>query len=642
MFFLNLTAAEFFSLLGVLGGLISALYLLDHARRRRVVSTLQFWTNVGAAEERQARRKMRDPWSLILQLAGLLFLLLAFSRMEWGSREHRGRDHVLLLDTSSWSGAHSAQDSSVTVLGQERSQARRYLSLLPANDRVMLITADSLADPLTGFTANRQELNDALDRVAPGFGAFDLDAALSIAHQAQSFSNGAPGEITYIGPQLVGETSSASGPDRVIPVSADRENCGILQLAVEQVEGEPNSWQALVRLKNYGQRVRTVQLQMRYSGTSFAPRRLTITPGTELAAEYVFVTRTPGELTATIDGAGSLPADDRASVFLPRSDLLQLTVYTERAAMLRPLLVANGQLSTTFFTPSQYTPHPPGADIIVLDKTAVSPSPAIPALWIDPPREHSPLPLKRTISDALLTWNTNGPLGTALHGKQPRLPSAMVFENFEGDQVIASVAEGPVVLVRSAGRNAPKSAVVGFDPAEGQLRFNVTTPLLFADLLEQLNPNAFHLQTFTAARVGLFNLPLDHGEQTSMIRIRDSRGLALPFTRRGNSLQFFVTRPSTVRVESDNRARSIDLQLPDVAERFWNPPSAAAVGLPAAIEFARPAIDLWKWLALAAAACLIAEWLLFGRARAIARALPSAVHARSNQTLDRTSELVGK
>ena len=113
MFFLNLTAGEFFALFGVLGGLITALYLLDRSKRKKVVSTLRFWTQARSAEEQQSRRRMRDPWSLLLQIAALLLLLLAIAQLQWGSRERRGRDHVLLLDTSAWS---AEKDEHGTVL----------------------------------------------------------------------------------------------------------------------------------------------------------------------------------------------------------------------------------------------------------------------------------------------------------------------------------------------------------------------------------------------------------------------------------------------------------------------------------------------------------------------------------------------
>ncbi|HEY3454294.1 MAG TPA: BatA domain-containing protein, partial [Bryobacteraceae bacterium] len=118
MFFLNLTAAEFFGLLAVLGGAITALYLLDRTKRKKIVSTLRFWVDANRVQDQRSRKRMREPWSLILQLLGLLLLLLAAAQLQWGSRERRGRDHVLLVDTSAWSAQRAGTGN---LLDREKS-----------------------------------------------------------------------------------------------------------------------------------------------------------------------------------------------------------------------------------------------------------------------------------------------------------------------------------------------------------------------------------------------------------------------------------------------------------------------------------------------------------------------------------------
>src|SRR5947209_11294451 len=146
MFFLNLSAAEFLTLLGTLGGLVTAFYLLDRTKRRRVVSTLRFWTSAGAAEDQPRRKKVNQPWSLVLQLLSLLCLLLAIAQLNWGTREFRSRDHVLLIDTSAWAGA---QEASGKIIDRERESAQAYIAGLRPGDRVLLVAADSLSTPMT-------------------------------------------------------------------------------------------------------------------------------------------------------------------------------------------------------------------------------------------------------------------------------------------------------------------------------------------------------------------------------------------------------------------------------------------------------------------------------------------------------------
>src|SRR6185437_9876788 len=166
MFFLNLTAVEFFILLGTLAGFIATLYLLDRMKRKKVVSTLRFWKPALTAEERQSRRKMRDPWSLILQILSLLLLLLAIAQLQWGVRQRRGRDHVLLLDTSAWTAQKLGQG---TLLDSEKVLAGEYLSALGAPDRAMVVRADSLTIPATAFTFDHRPLERAIAESSSGF-----------------------------------------------------------------------------------------------------------------------------------------------------------------------------------------------------------------------------------------------------------------------------------------------------------------------------------------------------------------------------------------------------------------------------------------------------------------------------------------
>ncbi len=617
MFFLNLTAAEFFTLLGALGGLITALYLLDRAKRRKIVSTLHFWVQAGASDQHQARRKMREPWSLILQLVSLLLLLLAISRVQWGGRDRLGHDHVFLLDTSSWTAARTTADPATTVLDREKELARHYFSALPPNDRVMLASAGGLATPLTRFTHDHRQLAAALDSARPGFSALNIDTALFFAHQAQSFSGAAPGEIVYAGPQLVADPPNGlKSPKRILYVPADRENCGIRQLSVQQISDEANSWQALVSVKNYGERSQILRLDMRYASTAFAARRLAVPPNGEVAAEYTFTTRMPGELIAAISPGGSLASDDRASLFLPPSETLRVAVYTDRSQDLRPLLESNHQLNATFFAPSQYLPKPP-ADVIVLDRLAPVAAPGLPSLWIDPPRDHSPLPVKNSVTDSLLTWISTAPARKLL------VHTASTFQTFEGDDVLASVPEGPVIVVRKH----PNSAIIGFDPLQGELRFEVATPLLFARLLQLLDPTAFQTLSLTAREVGLASVDLDATEQRSSLRVTDNSGFAIPAAKRGSTLQFFAASPTIVHITSSERQRIVSLTLPAVAAKTWTP-SARLTDLPSPARFSPPAVDLWKWLALAAAFSLLLEWLLFGRARPARKLRPAIPSSR--------------
>src|SRR5262249_4790235 len=109
MNFLNLGLGELLGLVGVISAGVVALYLLDRSKRRHLVATLRFWTPATSRTEFKHRRRIQQPWSLVLQLLSLILLLTAIAGPQFGVFDGPGRTHVLILDTSAWMGALGPQ-----------------------------------------------------------------------------------------------------------------------------------------------------------------------------------------------------------------------------------------------------------------------------------------------------------------------------------------------------------------------------------------------------------------------------------------------------------------------------------------------------------------------------------------------------
>ena len=638
MFFLNLTAGEFFVLLGTLAGLITTLYLLDRSKRKKIVSTLRFWRPALSADEQQSRKRMRQPWSLILQLLGMLLLLLAIAQLQWGVRQRRSRDHVLLLDTSAWTAERAGQG---TLLDREKDTARQYLAGIGVADRVMVVRADNLATPAVPFTSDHKRLQQAVNESVSGFSALNLEQALVFASQAQA-SSGGPGEIVYIGPGLtenVPKLNERIANLRVIHIDASRNNCGIRRVGARPSAGESGSWDAAVTLKNYGVSATRVRLRVHFAGTAFALRSVELPPGQEKTVEYTFETNTAGVLKVEMEPHDDLVQDDRAEIWLPRNRALKLAVFTRRPDVLRPLLEANHRLTATVASPSEYNPKP-SADVMLLDQMPAPSPPQIPCLWIAPPPASSPLKVRAVIKNASIkSWDSSSLLGAALYTKETQLPSADVFETRPGDLVAGSINEGPVVVASPPSGGRLKLAIIGFDPLSTDLRFQVTTPLLFAGLTRWLSPQALQPADIIADHVGAVALSLNPGERTDDIRITDEAGSTIPFTARDHIIQLFTSRPGIVNITSENHTRILSLTLPEIAEAKWTPPAQIAEGLPPAVRFLPSAVDLWKWLAALGAATLILEWMLYGKGRRAARVIR---RAPAQIKRERSRELVSK
>lgn len=400
-------------------------------------------------------------------------------------------------------------------------------------------------------------------------------------------------------------------------------------------------WQAFVIIKNYGEKAQTIPVQTEFAGTQFARRTLAINPGETRAIEYNFVTNVAGELKAKLTRPDALASDDAAALYLPRDTTLRVAVYTSRPELLSPLLSLNPRLSAKILKPEQYVPRP-DADAMILDRFSPAIGPAIPSLWIQPPSDRSPVPIKAIISQPFIsTWNSQGQLTAGLRARELPVADAEVFETFEGDTPVASAPEGAIIVARHERQDVPQLAAIGFDPFSGALRFRVTTPLLIANLLRWLRPEAFQHWEISARQVGAATLPLERDEESEQLRVVDEHNLAVPFAIRNHTLQFFVSHPSVIRIFSEHHQRVLSLTLPDVAAYEWKTSSSAAEGVPAP-RLGQSSLDLWKWLALVGALGLFVEWMLFGPGR---RRIPMQSRRMPNKgkaMRERERELVSK
>src|SRR4051812_47875348 len=217
MYFLNLSFIQFLAVFGSISAISVALYLLDRSRRKQVVSTLRFWVAAEQPAVAARRRRIQQPWSLLLQLISMGLLILAIAQLRLGSPAQAGRDHVIVLDTSSWMAARSGNR---TLMDVARERARQYLKALPVRDRVLLLRADGLATPATRFELDRKKIEAAIAGSQPGSTALNLDQALLFARHIQGQDGRRVGEIAFIGSGRTGPRDPSASLPRNLRVIA--------------------------------------------------------------------------------------------------------------------------------------------------------------------------------------------------------------------------------------------------------------------------------------------------------------------------------------------------------------------------------------------------------------------------------------
>jgi hypothetical protein len=613
MFFFNLTAAEFLTLFGALSSAVVVLYLLDRSRRRQVVATLRFWQQSEVPSQRKHRRRIQQPWSLLLQLLAIVLLLLAVAQLRIGSPDRNSRDHVLVMDASAWMAARSSTGR--TLMDDARIASLRYLRALPSVDRVMVVRADALATPVTGFETNRGTAEAAIRQMQPGTAALNLAQGLDFAVRAQRIEGKNAGEIVFAGAARLSQESVTEMPAppnnlRILPLQGAVENMGLKKLSMRRAAADPELWEIYVTVRNYGVRPRSVPLMLAFGGAPVGTKRIDLAPGAESGSNFQFRTKAAGWLEARLQIKDALEADDSATLELPGERSSRLVVYSNEPELLRPVLAANKRLETVFRKPQEYQPDPKAA-IVILDRFRPSQPVTGNAIWIEPPQAGSPIAIRGQKQDATVRWRPDQSLASGLHSKDTKVEQTSVFTIAANDIPVAEVDGQPAILARPG---ASKTVVFGFHPMRSALRYELATPLLFANVLRWMAPEIFVRVELQAGSVGTVSTPIDADHDASKVSVVADGKTPLPFAIRNGALRFFSGSPALVRVDMGSRELVYALSLPEVGETKWEPPKSVRTGLAGVGGAGAAARDIWQWLAVAGALLLIIEWLLFGRA----------------------------
>lgn len=631
MFLLNLSLFQVLAIFGSISALSVALYLLDRSRRRQVVSTLRFWVSAEQPAAAARRRHISQPWSLILQLASMALLILAVAQLRFGSPLQAGRDHVIVLDVSAWMSARSGNNR--TLMDDARVRARRYLHAVPARDRVMLVRADALATPATGFEPDHSKVETAIDASQPGSTALNLDQALSFARHIQAEAGVRSGEIVYVGSGRITEADSKTPLPRnlrALIVPDNVENAGLRKIGMRRSATDPDLWQIYIEARNYGTSARNVTLAIDYGPpgkngrVAGGTQHLTLPPGASKEASFEYRTRAAGVLGVTLTPHDAFPNDDHAELELPGQPTLAVTVYSDEPDLLRPILGAAARVSASYRKPSEYRADDGG--LVILDRFVPPQRPKSDSIWIDPPAAGSPIPVQQAVEQvAFKSWNPAHPASAGLRAKDFKIEKASVFATAPDDDKIGEVDAGPVIVARGSN---PKIVVFGFHPSLSALRYELTTPLLFANLLRWLAPEIFRRWEISGGSVGAIRQSMEENVADADVKVTTEDGTALPFTIRDRTLDFFAGAPGVVRVVAGDREYVHSLTLPQLWDTRWDPPADVPRGVPRFPVGGDRVSDLWPVLALLGALGLVAEWLLYGRTRRRRFALRSVVFRR--------------
>jgi hypothetical protein len=243
---------------------IPALLVLYFLKLRRkevpVASTLLWRKAILDLQVNAPFQKLRRNLLLLLQLILLLLLLLALARPVSNYVAPPGQTTAILIDRSASMAAADVNGKS--RLEEAKIRAKELIDAIPKNGTAMVVAFDDRPEMMQGFTADPNQLKQAVDRIAQTDRRSDINLAYQLANaQAENFD---PEQQRSIRDQLdvrvysdgrLLNAEEATVRGEVHPVllgSNQTGNVAVVAMSAKRNYERPTQVQVFARLANFG------------------------------------------------------------------------------------------------------------------------------------------------------------------------------------------------------------------------------------------------------------------------------------------------------------------------------------------------------------------------------------------------------
>jgi hypothetical protein len=440
------------------------------------------------------------------------------------------------------------------------------------------------------------------------------------------------------------DTIDLSGIDvRFVPVGVSGDNIGIVAFNARRYLTDKTSYAVFVEVQNFGHEPASRKLVV-YSGDSAVDvKTLSLAPGERLRQVYsnlgggqgnrLRAELLPADAAAAGGTAGArpdvFPLDDRAYALLPARKKQNVLLVTRDNLYLEGAMLVYDNIQVDKLTPEEYDQAAasgalPAYDAVAFDDHAPAKLPPAPThlIYFGARGEHSPFPVRGMVQAPRITEvNDSHPVMRWVVMSDVNFIESAVLgvDPGRGDVVLASYVRDPIIAARRDGQRKIVSA--GFSLAGTDLTLRVAFPLLLVNALDWFaGDDADLVTTYRTGR--RFRVPLDgvYGVPEVDVELPDRRQTRAPVS--DGHASFYGHTIGIHRLtarEGGQVVAQIELaaNLANPAESQVAPQRALALGgkdIPAPEGF-RVTVrrTLWLYLALAALALLLIEWVTYHR-----------------------------
>jgi hypothetical protein len=610
--FIALSLPQVLAVLGAVALPVTALYLLKMHRQRVEVPFVKLWDQV-LKERQPARwwRRLKRVLSLLLQLAVAALVAAALGDPRPAAAGRGARSLAIVVDCSA---SMQARDVRPTRMARARTQALALVHSLSPRDAALIVRMDAEPTPVSGWETDAGALERAIGGLEASDTAADWDSGLRLAEDAL---RGRPQPmIVVISDGALPEPSRTPASQvRFLPVGVSGENVGVTAFNVRRYPVSKGNYEVLLEVESFSDHPATRTLTVEADGEVVDATTLTLAPHERSRRFYPNLSGSARRLTARLTPGDALPVDDQAYALLPPRRATRVLAVSPGNLFLEGALLLDDDITLDRVAPADYSAERTrGYDIIVFDRFAPAEPPrARGLLYIEPPAERSPFPVRERVRRPILSERAQGhPLLRWVTLSDVNISESEVFALAPSDVAIAGGLHQPVI---AAGvRGGQRVVAIGFDLRRSDLPMRVAFPVLLHGALEWFGDDDTQpVATYRTGHPARLTVPGGAGEVALTGPGGENRPLSLG---RDGQATLVLARAGFYQLRRGDAEILLAANLADAAESAIRPQKLTIAGreVPAPeLQGAGLRSRFWVYLALAALALSFAEWLTYHR-----------------------------
>jgi Ca-activated chloride channel homolog len=599
-----------------------ALYLLKLKRKKRVVSSTFFWSEM--VQDLQANvpfQKLR--WNILLFLQIMIASAIVLAMADLGIRGslNEGQRTIFVIDTSA---SMSAREGDITRVEEAISDIRKYCERLAYREQVMIIEAGEHTQTLLDFTSSISALKRTLDSIKTHDTRTDITTAWSLAQSKAS-------EVDRPMIVLVSDFSGVDlqpfatpqYPTRTLQIGRPGKNMAITDFSVTSYDQDAQgpTVSAFLVVKNFLDVPVNSNVEFYVDGGLVDARAIEVDAGTRISKLFKSIPYAPAEgsqgvLEARLNIDDDLQVDNSAWATPSKDQVMSVLIVGDDPFL---PIVLNGLPGIQLFHLSQAEYAPGGFDLTFFTDWAPDSLPAGNYVFLNPPeRDYLPCLIGAAVQNPQVTdWEDAHPLMRFVNPGSFNIFSASKLDPKPGSLTLIDGSSTPLMVYGE--EDYLRTLVFPFDltPSNTDLVTRPTFPILM------LNIVSFFRSYQTAASSGIRTegiSPISVDPLGTKVKLTAPDGSVIEFPVDGGHAFVDVDHVGvyTMEVEGskDQTPKTIVANFFDESESDIATPVKLEVGQG---EDAVKKFDInterriWKWLSMIAVLVLTVEWIFYHR-----------------------------